>query len=123
MLPMRGLTIIFANTDPERFYSALSIAAAHTAAGGVSRIFLEGRSVALLAESSPAPGDADRNANGLPTLAEIRQESTHLGVGLIACQSGMALAGLEIGQLGPGVEAGGLIGLMTSIGDDRLLAL
>ena len=120
---MRGLTIILSSNDPERFYSALSIAAAQAASGADAQIFFEGRAVAQLADSSAAPGDADRHAAGLPTLAQIRLESTHLGVRLIACQGGMALAGLEISQLGPGVEAGGLVGLMTGLGDDRLIAL
>ncbi|MEO1167318.1 MAG: DsrE family protein [Pseudomonadota bacterium] len=120
---MRGLTIILTGHDPERMHAALSIAAAHAATGAKTRIFFEGRAVALLAEASPAPCDADRHRNGLPTLAEIRAESTHLGVALIACQGGMALAGLDIDQLGTGVEAGGLVGLMTNLGDDRLLAL
>ncbi|MEM8694453.1 MAG: hypothetical protein AAGE05_00340 [Pseudomonadota bacterium] len=123
MPDMRGLTIILASVDPERFYSALSIAAAHAATGVAVRLFLEGRAVTLLAERSPVPNDADRNASGLPTLAEMREESTHLGVRLIACQGGMALAGLEIGQLGPDVDAGGLVGLMTSLRDDRLVTL
>ena len=123
MPDLRGLTIILASDDPERLFSALSIAAAHAATGANTRIFIEGRSVALLAERSPAPRDAERHASGLPTLAEIRAESTHLGVRLIACQGGMALSGLEIGQLGPDVEAGGLVGLMTSLGDDRLVTL
>ncbi len=120
---MRGLTIILTGSDPERFHSALSIAAAHAATGAETRIFLEGRAVTLLADVSPAPGDADQHASGLPTLAEIRRESTHLGVRLIACQGGMALAGLTIDQLGPGVEAGGLVSLMTSLGEDRLVTL
>ena len=120
---MRGLTIILTSNDAERFYSALAIATAQAATGGDARIFFEGRAVAQLADSSAAPGDADRHAAGLPTLAQIRLESTHLGVKLIACQGGMALAGLEIGQLGPGVEAGGLVGLMTGLGDDRLITL
>ncbi|MGJ8537270.1 MAG: DsrE family protein [Parasphingopyxis sp.] len=121
MPDMRGLTVIFTGTDPERFYTALSVAAAHAATGAGTQIFLEGRAVALLAERSPAPGDGDRHANGLPTLAEIREEATHLGVRLIACQGGMALAGLAIDALGPDVEAGGLVGLMTRLGEDRLV--
>lgn len=123
MPDMRGLTIILTGTDPERFYAALSVAAAHAATGASTQIFFEGRAVTLLAECSPAPGDGDRHANGLPTLAEIREEATHLGVRLIACQGGMALAGLEIGALGPDIEAGGLVGLMTRLEDDRLVTL
>lgn len=120
---MRGLTIVLTGTDPEKLHDALSIAAAHAAVGGPVRIFFEGRAVALLAMRKPAPEDATRERNGLPTVAELRGEAEALWVALIACQGGMALTGLDIGQLGPAVEAGGLVGLMTSLGDDRLVTL
>ena len=120
---MRGLTIVVAGADLERFHAALGLAAAHAAAGGQTRIFLEGRGVSLLAAADPAPADEARRAVGLPTLAELRTEAVALGVALVACQGGMALTGLAIDELGPGVEAGGLVGLMTSLGDDRLVAL
>lgn len=123
MPQMRGLTIILTGSDPDRLYSALAIAATQAAAGGEARIFCEGLSTALLAEPVSAPADSERKNNGLPTLPEIREEATALGVRLIACQGGMALAGLSLDQLGDGVEAGGLIGVMTSLGDDRLVTL
>ncbi len=118
---MRGLTIILTGDDAEKLYSALLIAAAIAAAGANSRIFCEGLSAALLLDDKSARHDSERRANGLPTLAELREEAHALGVRLIACQGGMALAGLRIGQLGPAVEAGGLTSLMTRLGDDRLV--
>jgi predicted peroxiredoxin len=120
---MRGLTIILTGNDPEKLYSALSIAAAQAATGAATRIFFEGLSVGLLADQAPLPRDKERQSQGLPSLAELRHEATELGVGLIACQGGMALAKLDIDQLGKETEAGGLIGLMTSLGDDRLVTL
>jgi len=117
---MRGLTAIVTGDDAERLHAALSIAAAHAATGAPARLFCEGLAVQLLVEGAAVPHDAVRRTAGLPTLAELRGEAQALGVALIACQGGMALAGLAIGQLGPGVEAGGLVGLMTSLGDDRL---
>lgn len=120
---MRGLTVIVTGSDPERLHSALSIAAAHAASGARARIFLEGAAVALLAGAAPAPGDAARHAAGLPTLAELRREASALGVRLIACQGGMALSDMAIDRLGPGVEAGGLVGLLAGLGDDRLVTL
>lgn len=119
---MRELTLIVTGADAERLHAALSIAAAQAATGASARIFCEGLAVTLLADGAAAPHDAARHAAGLPTLPELREEAQALGVTLIACQGGMALAGLAIGQLGPGVEAGGLVGLMTSLGDDRLAA-
>lgn len=123
MPAMRGLTIILASDDTERFHSALAIATTQAATGGAARIFCEGLAVRLLLPDTPADHDSARKANGLPTLAELRAEATGLGVTLIACQGGMALAGLAIGQLGPDIEAGGLTSVMTSLGDDRLIAL
>lgn len=120
---MRGLTIILTGRDAERLYSALSIAATQAAAGGGARIFCEGLSTALLADQTPALFDSQRQTNGLPTLSELREEALVLGVRLIACQGGMALAGLALDQLGDGVEAGGLTSVMTSLGEDRLVTL
>lgn len=121
MSAMRGITIIVSGGDADRLYDALELAAAEAATGASARLFCQGRSVALLAEASPASGDADRNAAGLPTLAELRLEAVHLGVQILACQGGMALSGYAIDRLGPGVEAGGLIGLLADLGEDRLI--
>ncbi|WP_298016201.1 DsrE family protein [uncultured Parasphingopyxis sp.] len=120
---MRGLTILLTSDDAERLFSALSIAAANAAAGGAARIFCEGLAVRTLIEGTTATQDQPRKAAGLPTLSQLREEAAALGVVLIACQGGMALAGLTIGRLGPDVEAGGLTSVMTSLGDDRLIAL
>ena len=47
---MRGLTILVAAADPERFHAALSLAAAQAALGGRARLHLQGEAVALLDE-------------------------------------------------------------------------
>jgi predicted peroxiredoxin len=117
---MRGLTIVVAAADPARFHAALSLAAAQAALGGRARIYLHGEAVALLGQ----PGDETRYAEaGMPGSAELRAEAEALGVTLTACQSGFALAGLSHADTGPGVEAGGLLGLLAGLGDDRLVVL
>ena len=122
MPTMRGLTIIVTGNDPEKLYSALSVAVAHAACGGDARLFCEGLAVTAL-HTIEATHDRQRMENGLPTLTELRKESCTLGVRLVACQGGMALAGLEIDELGSGVEAGGLTSVIASLGDDRLVTL
>ena len=117
---MRGLTILVATADPARFHAALSLAAAQAALGGTARIYLHGEAVALLrgsAENEAAP------AAGVPTLSQLREEGTALGVRIIACQTGLTIADLDLQDAGEGVEAGGLLTLLAELGEDRLLAL
>lgn len=120
---MRGLTVIVTRGDTDTLYSALQIASAVAAQGGKARVFCDGPAVPLLQPATVAPLDAKRALHGEPRLSELREEAHDLGVRLIACQAGMALAGLDIEALGDGVEAGGLVGLMGDLGDDRLVTL
>ncbi|HEX8442458.1 MAG TPA: peroxiredoxin [Allosphingosinicella sp.] len=117
---MRGLTVLVAAADPARFHAALSLAAAQAALGGRARIYLHGESVGLL---GPAAEDARYAGAGMPGIAELRTEVAALGVSIIACQSGFVLAGLSHGDVAPDVEAGGLIGLLSDLGEDRLVVV
>lgn len=100
---MRGLTLIAATGDPERFRAALTIAAAHAALGGRTRLYCHEGAVALLVRGEPL----------VATALEI-------GVHVIACQTGLSVAGLAQPDLPEGVETGGLVGLLADLGDDRL---
>ena len=78
--------------------------------------------MALLRTPIAGPRDAAHAAAGLPGLAALLTDALSLGVRLIACQSGMALAGLTAADLPQGVVAGGPVGLIQATGDeDRLL--
>lgn len=121
-MPMRGLTIIVATAEAERFHAALSIAAAQVALGGTARVYLHGGAAALL-DDLAAPDDERRASSGLPTLAQLFDEALLLGVTMIACQSGIALAGLGHDRLDHRIQPGGLVSLMAALGDDRLLTL
>ncbi|HEV2746177.1 MAG TPA: DsrE family protein [Allosphingosinicella sp.] len=118
---MRGLTIIVAGADPARLHAALSLAAAQAALDRPARIFLQGDAVGLLRQPLAAPDDARHSAAGLPTLAELLHEAAALGVTVTACQSGLALAGLQSTDLPDGVATGGLVELLATGGDDQLL--
>ncbi len=114
---MRGLTILVAGSDPTRFHAALSLAAAQAALGARARLHLQGKAVALLR----LPARDDPTAAGLPSLIELRTEAVALGVELTACQSGLALADVGFADLPEGIQASGLIELLTDLGEDRLL--
>lgn len=120
---MRGLTLIFAGPEPSRFHAALSVAAASAATGAKTRLYLHGDAVALIASSLVSPDDDRHRAAGLPTLAQMLGEALGLGVTLICCQTGLALAGITADALDPQMEVGGLVGLLATLGGDRLVVL
>lgn len=118
---MRGLTIIVATADPGRFRTALTLAAAHAALGHRTRLFLDAAAVPLAHRDAPDP-EADRHtALGLPTLAELQAEAHALGVTLILCQTGLQLAELTPAEVDPRATFGGMLALIQSLRDDRLL--
>ncbi|MBB3910014.1 DsrE family protein [Sphingomonas desiccabilis] len=118
---MRGLTVLVATADPVRFRAALSTAAATAALGGRARVFLHEDAVVLLQAS--ADSDAARFAvAGLPSRADLVAIARESGVELLVCQSGLALTGLSMAELPAGTTAGGLVSLLATLGEDRLLA-
>jgi predicted peroxiredoxin len=106
---MQGVTILVAAADPARFHAALSLAAAKAALDCPVRIFLQADAVALVRSPVSMPDDSRYHAAGLPTLAELLDEVRAMGVSVVACQSGLALAGMTAAELDKGIETGGLI--------------
>jgi predicted peroxiredoxin len=118
---MRGLTIIVAAADPARLHAALSLAAAQAALDRPARIFLQAEAVALIRRPVAMPDDARYAEAGMPTLGDLLGEASALGVVIIACQTGLALAGMTAGDLPEGIETGGLLGLLAGRRDDELV--
>lgn len=119
---MRGLTILLVATDPARARAALTLATAQAALGGRVRLYAHDAAVAMLVPGADGD-DAELAAAGLPGRAALLGLAQEGGVALIACQTGLARAGLAIGVLAAGTEAGGLVGLLAGLGDDRLVAI
>lgn len=118
---MRGLTIIVAAADGDRLHAALTFACASAATGAPTRLHLHGNAVALLTPPIAMSDDAAYTAHGLPSLAEILDEAFGLDVAISACQSGLALAGLNADELDSRIAMSGPVGLLQAVGDDRLL--
>ncbi|MET0375953.1 MAG: hypothetical protein ABW128_17065 [Rhizorhabdus sp.] len=118
---MRGLTLLVATADAERLHAALTYAAAGAAAGGPVKLHLHEGAVSLLAPLADAPGDYARVKAGLPTLTQILDEALTLGVAITVCQSGLALADIDLSQVDSRIEAQGPVGLLSSLADDRML--
>ncbi|WCT71943.1 hypothetical protein PQ455_09785 [Sphingomonas naphthae] len=118
---LKGLAIIVAGEDRARFHAALSLAGAQAALGGRSRVYLHGPAVGLLAAAAIDREDALWRAAGQPTVAQLQEDALTLGVTLIACQTGLAMAGIDAATLDARIETGGLVGLMATLDEDRLL--
>jgi predicted peroxiredoxin len=120
---MRATHIILAGEQDERFWSALSLACTLAAQETPTRLFLSGAAVMLAAEDYEAAGDSERSRAGVPTVAELLDSAIDLGVGLHACQTGMALLGLEVTDLREDVRPDGLMAFLADVDDeDRLLS-
>ncbi|CAN5351826.1 hypothetical protein BH10PSE13_BH10PSE13_16670 [soil metagenome] len=121
--PRQPLLLVVIAQDAERLRGALTLASAEAALGGVAGVFLQLDAVALLKPPLSAPQDGAHVAQGLPSLATLVGDALDLGVGIIACQSGLALAGLDVRALDPRIETGGPVGLLAACGPGVRLAV
>lgn len=122
-MPMRGLTIIIADISSIRFRTALSLAAAHAALGGKARLFLSGEAVSIIRAPVSGWDDDEYAAIGQPDMATLYADALGAGVGFIICQTGMALGNAEMSDFDPRIEAGGMVSLLATLGEDRLLTI
>lgn len=119
---MTGLTILLVATDTARARAALTLASAAAALGGRIRLHAHERAVAMLLPGTDAD-DAMLTAAGQPPRKALIAMAIEAGVAITACQTGLAVADIAIDALAPGVEAGGLVGLLADLGDDRLVVI
>lgn len=117
---MRGLTLLVATDDHVRFRAALSLACAQSALGGRVRVFCQETAVSLLVDR-PDPDRATLAAQGLPDLGQLVAAAGEMGVALMACQTGLSAASLSTQCLYATVEPSGLVGVLATLDDDRLV--
>lgn len=100
---MNGLAIVV--TESGRAAAALRVAAAAAALGRAVAMHFDGASIRALA----APASSELAA------------ALELGVGVSACQTGLADAGMAAAALAPGVGTGGLVGFLGDCAEMQLL--
>lgn len=98
---LRGLTIIV--RDSPSVAANVELASAVAAMGGRARLYFEHEAVRALIS------------------AAVLAEAQALGVELLACQTALADAGLTLDQLAPGTAPCGLVHLLQTLGDDRIV--
>ncbi len=119
---LRGLTIIAVSGDRERFRAALTLACTQSALGGAVRLFAHEGAAPLLVPDDDA-GDAALIESGVPTRGQLLAMAIDAGVSLIVCQTGLAIAGRQATDLAPGVETGGMVAILATLGEDRLVTI
>lgn len=116
------LLLIATTADAERLRGALTIACTEAALGGTVRLCLLLDAVALLREPVAAPRDDAHAQNGLPRLVALIDDALDLGVGIIACQSGLTLADIDAADLDPRITTGGpMTALAWASSEDRIV--
>lgn len=120
---MKGLTIVVADVSSERFRCGLNLALAQAALGGGARVFLDGEAVSIIREPIAGWEDAAHEDAGLPTLPALYADALDAGVRIILCQSGMAMTGAQARDFDARVEAGGMVSLLQTLGEDRLVVV
>jgi len=118
------LALLLVSADPARLRAALTLGRAEIALGGAASIFLQGEAAALLRPPVADPRDAAWAAAGEPTLATLLDEALDDGVAVSLCQSGLAMAGIEAGDLDQRIALTGPIAFLNEVHREmRLLAL
>lgn len=103
---MPELTILVVTADPVRARAATMVALSAAALGERVQMFFHDDAVRLL----------------VGTAAGDLTEALSAGVRIIACQTGLAANKLPFAALPDGCEAGGLVSVLASARDDRLLS-
>ena len=116
------LTIMLVADDATRARAALSLALAAAALGRAVQIYAHERAVALLAHH-PRPDDDSTmlSAAGLPDRCALLAIARENGIAITACQTGLAMTGMTIDDLAPGVDAGGLMGVLATLDPPNLV--
>lgn len=116
---LSGITIVVATAEPERFRTALIMALSQVALGGRTRLFMQEQAVRLL----HGDDSADYAPAGLPGRAAMLADALEAGVEIIGCQSGLALIGTQASEFDHRIAWGGMIELLQSLSDDRLIVV
>lgn len=107
------MNIILASIDSGKLIAALELALAAAALGQSPRLFLQGEAASLIAMPLTADQDRQREAAGMPSLALILEEAAQMDVPIIACQTGLLMAGLTAEHIWPKAQMGGLISFLA----------
>ena len=108
----------------ERAHYAFMVATAAAAMGRHVVVFATNEGCrGLSGAMTDDPHEAAVVATGVAGLQELRTASLELGVQLMACDSGMRMAGIDVNSLIPGVDVSGLPAFLSAVGAGQIVTL
>ncbi len=126
-MPAERLGILLISGGHERAHYAFMMATGAAAVGRAVTLFATNEGCRALALDCSGVADGGRDAvvreRGVAGLAELREAAVELGVRLMACDSGLAMAGLGAGALMPGVEVAGIPTFLGAVGGGAVVTL
>ncbi len=119
-----SLGVLLISGGHERAHYAFMLAAGAAAIGRDVVIFATNDGCHGLTDgASDAAREADIEATGVPGIAILRAACAELGVRLIACESGLRMAGMDPSALSDGVEVAGITSFLAAVGDGQIVTL
>ncbi len=126
-MPPEPLGILLLSGTFERAHYAFMLAAGAGAIGRRVVLFATNAGCrALCTDWSDLDGadqDATVQARGVAGLDTLRDAATELGAVLLACDSGLLIAGIDPAALLPGVEVSGIPAFLSHVGAGQVLSL
>ncbi|MEJ5142846.1 hypothetical protein [Gluconobacter albidus] len=123
----RPMFLTLADDSWQRAHYAMIVAAGALSLGRHVTLFAGGRSVlALTTDCSGLQGTIADNvleAKGIAGFGELREAVLGFGATVMACETGLIMAGLTTKDLLAGVEVRGIVSFLELAGNNPLLAL
>ncbi|MGA9867795.1 MAG: DsrE/DsrF/DrsH-like family protein [Acetobacteraceae bacterium] len=119
---MAPLGILLISGGAERAHYAFVIAAGAAALGRDVVVFATNEGTRALC-ADIAHLDAQDRPAGVASLAELRAASVDLGVRMIACETGLLMAGIAASALLDGAEIAGVATFLAAVGDGQMLSI
>ena len=119
-----SLGILLISGGHERTHYAFMLAAGAAAIGRDVVIFATNDGCHGLTDAASAGlREAEIETAGVPGIAILREACAELGVRLIACESGLRMAGIDPAMLSEGVEVAGITSFLAAVGTGQIITL
>ena len=126
-MPSETLGILLISGTHERAHYAFVLATAAAAIGRTVTLFATNDGCRALLADWTTLADATRDTTlpplGIATLEDLRSAAIDLDIRLIACESGLRMAGLETEPLAETVEIAGVVTFLAAVGSGQIITL
>ena len=126
-MPSETLGILLISGTHERAHYAFVLATAAAAIGRTVTLFATNDGCRALLADWTTLTDATRDTTlpplGIATLEDLRSAAIDLEIRLIACESGLRMAGLETAPFADTVEIAGVVTFLAAVGGGQIITL